>query len=185
MDEFQIIQLIREVTSSYFPQPHPFPTDDDAAQIAAINHQAIISVDALEEDIHFPAEASPFLIGYRAVAVAVSDLAAMGARPRGCFLSLSLPHKNHSHKNHPHKNRPHKNHSDKNCKNDFIKDLAAGFGLAASRVAMPLLGGNIIQGKSCGLSVTVIGDGNQCLGRRGAKGIQVGDAIYVSGFLGD
>lgn len=162
MDEFQIIKLIRDLADYHSPAPAEFPTDDDAAQLAHINQQAIISVDALEEGIHFPADAPPFLIGYRSVMVAVSDLAAMGAKPRGCFLSLSLP----------------QHHSNE----EFVKELAQGFALASSRVAMPLLGGNVIRGKSLGLSVTVVGDGKQVLGRRGA---QVGDAIYVSGFLGD
>lgn len=162
MDEFKIIQIIRRITSSYLPQPYNLSTDDDAAQIAEINHQAIISVDALEAGVHFPESASPFLIGYRAVVVAASDLAAMGVRPRGCFLALNLPAKH--------------------CHSKFIEGLASGFGLAASRIAMPLLGGNIIQGKSLGLSVTVVGDGAKCLVRKGAED---GDAIYVSGFLGD
>lgn len=163
MDEFQIIKLIREIADYYVPASYKFSTDDDAAQIAQINHQAIISVDALEEFRHFPPQAPAYLIGYRSVMVSVSDLAAMGARPRGCFLALSLPEQYRDEK--------------------FIRELAAGFSLAASRIAMPLLGGNLINSKSLGLSVTVVGDGEQVLSRRGD--VKVGDAIYVSGFLGD
>ena len=162
MDEFEIIQLIRSLAASYSNQSHLSPTDDDAALIAAIDHQAIISVDNLYEDRHFPANAPPFLIGQRAVAVAVSDLAAMGARPRGCFLALSLPAKH--------------------CSKEFITAFATGFGMAAGRVAMPLLGGNLTQSDALSMSVTVVGDGVNYLGR---DGTQAGDAIYVSGFLGD
>ncbi|MCH9664624.1 MAG: thiamine-phosphate kinase [Gammaproteobacteria bacterium] len=162
MDEFEIIQLIRSLAASYSNQSHLSPTDDDAALIAAIDHQAIISVDNLYEGRHFPANAPPFLIGQRAVAVAVSDLAAMGARPRGCFLALSLPAKH--------------------CSKEFITAFATGFGMAAGRVAMPLLGGNLTQSDALGMSVTVVGDGINYLGR---DGTQAGDAIYVSGCLGD
>ena len=65
---------------------------DDAAIIkTSKGHNLVISTDTLLEGVHFPTKMLPHNIGYRCVAVNISDMAAMGATPRWLTLALSLP----------------------------------------------------------------------------------------------
>lgn len=119
------------------------------------------SVDTLVSGVHFPEDAFPEDIGFRAVAVAVSDLAAMGARPIGMTLALTLPE------------------ADDFWLNAFSNGLAS----AAKTFNIPLVGGDTTRGP---LTITVQVMGalplNQGLLRSGAK---AGDQLCVSGVLGD
>ncbi|MFK8049196.1 MAG: thiamine-phosphate kinase [Halioglobus sp.] len=119
------------------------------------------SVDTLVSGVHFPEDAFPEDIGFRAVAVAVSDLAAMGARPIGMTLALTVPE------------------ADDFWLNAFSNGLAS----AAKTFNIPLVGGDTTRGP---LTITVQVMGalplNQSLLRGGAK---VGDQLCVSGVLGD
>ena len=119
------------------------------------------STDTLIEGVHFPEDAFPEDIGYRAVAVAVSDLAAMGARPIGMTLALTLPE------------------ADDFWLNMFSQGLAA----AVSAFDIPLVGGDTTRGPLV-ITVQVMGalPVGAALLRGGAK---VGDGVYVSGTVGD
>src|SRR5688572_27915328 len=65
---------------------------DDAAILAVpADHQLVVSMDTLNAGVHFPEDTAPADIGWKALEVNLSDLAAMGARPAWCTLSLSLP----------------------------------------------------------------------------------------------
>ena len=66
------------------------PGDDAAVISTTPNFAQIASIDTLLPDVHFPAEAPPELIGYRALMVSFSDLAAMRGVPRYCLVSLSM-----------------------------------------------------------------------------------------------
>lgn len=119
------------------------------------------SVDTVVEGVHFPEDTFPEDIGFRAVSVAASDLAAMGARPLGMTVALTLPE------------------VDELWLNAFSQGLAA----AVSEYQLPLVGGDTTRGP---LSITVQVLGglplDQALLRGGAK---PGDDLYVSGTLGD
>ena len=119
------------------------------------------SVDTMVEGVHFPADTFPEDIGFRAVAVAASDLAAMGARPLGMTLALTLPA------------------ADELWLHAFSEGIAA----AAGEFELPLVGGDTTRGPLT-ITVQVLGalPLNQALLRGGAS---VGDAVYVSGYLGD
>src|SRR5262245_33687598 len=65
--------------------------DDAAVLDVEASAQLVVTVDTSNADVHFPADADAFSIGYRALAVNLSDLAAMGATPRWFTLSLTLP----------------------------------------------------------------------------------------------
>ncbi|PJD93400.1 MAG: thiamine-phosphate kinase [Legionella sp.] len=65
--------------------------DDCALVSIPFGHQLAVSMDTLIEGVHFPQETSPFAIGYKALAVNLSDLAAMGATPAWFTLALTLP----------------------------------------------------------------------------------------------
>lgn len=119
------------------------------------------SMDTLVEGVHFPEDAFPEDIGFRAVAVALSDLAAMGARPIGMTLALTLPEAD-----------------------DFwLNAFSNGIGAAVSAFGIPLVGGDTTRGP---LSITVQVMGavpvDSALLRSGAS---AGDSVYVSGTLGD
>lgn len=119
------------------------------------------SVDTVVEGVHFPEDSFPEDVGFRAVAVAVSDLAAMGARPLGMTIALTLPE------------------ADEFWLNAFSQGVAQ----AVSAYDMPLIGGDTTRG-ALTITVQVLGalPLDQALLRSGAG---VGDAVYVSGTLGD
>lgn len=135
--------------------------DDGAVLDAPPGGQLVVAVDTLNADIHFPRGAPARAIGYRALAVNLSDLAAMGAEPAWATLVLSLQQADPS----------------------WLGDFAKGFFELAERHEIMLIGGDTIRGP---LSVTVAAYGfvpsQQALLRSGAH---AGDHVWVSGTLGD
>ncbi|WP_249679551.1 thiamine-phosphate kinase [Pseudomonas abieticivorans] len=135
---------------------------DDCALLAvpAGEHLAI-STDTLVNGVHFPDAADPFLLGQRALAVAASDLAAMGATPIGFTLALTLPQ----------------------VSEDWLKPFAEGLNRMAGHCQMRLIGGDTTRGPLC-LTVTVFGSvpAGQALTRSGAK---PGELLCVGGELGN
>ena len=135
--------------------------DDCAVIEVPSGKQLLISTDTLLEDIHFPANTEPDNIGYKSLAVSLSDLAAMGARPAYATLNLSMPEYDEK----------------------WLEKFSSGFYELASKYRVALIGGDTVQGPLC-ISVTVYGltDSGESLMRSGAC---VGDGIYVTGTLGD
>jgi len=135
--------------------------DDCAILRLDAGERLATSVDTMVEGVHFPVGSFPEDIGFRAVSVAASDLAAMGARPIGMTLALTLPA------------------ADELWLHAFSQGIAA----AASEYRLPLVGGDTTRGP---LTITVQVMGalplDKALLRSGAR---PGDAVYVSGFLGD
>jgi thiamine-monophosphate kinase len=138
---------------------------DDAAVVEAVrNRLEVLSVDALVEGVHFDrAFTPPAAIGHRALAVNVSDLAAMGASPRLALLSLALPRSL--------------------LLRDF-DEMIASLTASAARWRMTIAGGNLtrIDGPLV-LDITVVGTvkRRQVLTRGGAR---PGDDLYVTGSIG-
>ncbi|WP_439448038.1 thiamine-phosphate kinase [Stenotrophomonas sp. ATs4] len=135
---------------------------DDAALLQPrANEQLVVTADTLNSGVHFPAETAPFDIGWKTLAVNLSDLAAMGARPAWCTLALSLPE----------------------ASEEWIESFADGFFALADQHGTALIGGDTTRGP-LSLSVTAMGQvaRGQALRRDRA---QVGDDIWVSGTLGD
>jgi thiamine-monophosphate kinase len=138
---------------------------DDAAVVAPErNCLEVLTVDAIIEGIHFDRRFTPpDAIGHRALAVNLSDLAAMGAAPRFALLSLVLP-------------------ADLSCA-DFDAMVAAVAGLAA-RHRLHVIGGNLTRSPGpLMLDVTAAGSvkARQVLTRSGAR---PGDELYVTGAIG-
>jgi thiamine-monophosphate kinase len=138
---------------------------DDAAVIEpARNRAEVVTTDALVEGVHFDrAYVPPAAIGHKALAVNLSDLAAMGAEPRAALLSIVLP--------------------GAMSVADFDGMMGGWFALA-SRYEVALVGGNIARSPGpLVLDVTAIGSvkPRRALTRRGAR---PGDGIYVSGTVG-
>ena len=138
---------------------------DDAAVVEpARNRVEVLSVDALIEGVHFDrAFAPPDAIGHRALAVNLSDLAAMGAAPRLALLSMALPAA---------------------LPLADFDAVAAGFAALAARHGMHVAGGNLTRSPGpLMIDVTVLGTvkRRQALTRGGAR---PGDDLYVSGTIG-
>ena len=135
--------------------------DDCAILRLAAGERLATSVDTMVEGVHFPAGTFPEDIGFRAVSVAASDLAAMGARPIGMTLALTLPA------------------ADELWLHAFSQGLAA----AVARYRLPLVGGDTTRGP---LTITVQVLGALPVDRELLRGgAAPGDALYVSGCLGD
>lgn len=135
---------------------------DDCALLSPPAGQALAaSLDCLNAGVHFPLDTCPFDIGYKALAVNLSDLAAMGAEPLWFMLGLSLPQ----------------------ADADWLAQFAAGVGALATRYQLSLVGGDTTQGP-LSISVQIQGavPADKALRRSGA---QVGDDLWVSGYLGD
>ncbi len=135
--------------------------DDGALLQVPAGMQLVVAMDTLNAGVHFPPATAPAEIGWKALAVNLSDLAAMGAQPAWCTLSLSLP----------------------DADSGFVDAFLDGFLALAAEHDVALVGGDTTRGP---LSVCVTAHGfvepGQALRRNGAR---VGDEIWVSGTLGD
>lgn len=135
---------------------------DDAAVVQQpAGHELVLCTDTLVAGVHFPDDTPADAIGHKALAVNLSDLAAMGAEPMWTLLSLTLPEPD----------------------SDWVTAFARGFGALAERFGVQLVGGDTTRGP---LSITVQVAGSVPTGgalRRGTA--QAGDALFVSGPLGD
>lgn len=137
---------------------------DDAAVLRPPSGQRLlVSTDALVEGVHFLWRSqSPRVVGRRALVAALSDLAAMGARPLGCVLALALP---------------------RTLPVASLDGLVRGLLFEARHHGCPLVGGNITSATRTSLTFTVLGAAapGRILTRRGAR---AGDRILVTGSLG-
>jgi len=135
---------------------------DDAAIIKMPQGMdVVLSMDTLLEDTHFPAGTDPFDIGYKVLAVNLSDMAAMGAVPKWALLSISLPENDEA----------------------WLKEFASGFHHLAKQHSITLIGGDMSRGPlSVTLQIQGLVPAGTALKRDGA---QKGDLIYVTGSLGD
>src|SRR4051812_7364268 len=136
-------------------------TGDDAAILEVPpGERLVVSTDTSVEGVHFRRDwLNSFEIGYRATAAALSDLAAMAARPLGVLIALTLPNED---------------------KRD-AREIATGIREGASAVLCPIVGGDLSSGKSLSLTITALGSSRRPLTRSGAKAGQRG---YVTGRLG-
>ncbi|AMQ89943.1 thiamine-phosphate kinase [Marinobacter sp. LQ44] len=136
------------------------PGDDCAIQRVPEGRDLVFSVDTLVEGVHFPENYSPYYLGWRALAVATSDLAAMGATPVCFTLALTMPE----------------------AQPEWLADFAHGLAKASDAFGIALAGGDTTRGP---LAVSVQVHGTVAQGsaiRR--SGARPGDLICVSGPLG-
>ena len=135
---------------------------DDAALLQPPpGQQLVVAMDTLNAGVHFPEETAPADIGWKALAVNLSDLAAMGATPAWCTLSLSLPRSDAA----------------------WVDAFLDGFLGLAKMHGVALVGGDTTRGP---LSVSVTVHGFVAPGRALRRdAARVGDEVWVSGTLGD
>lgn len=137
--------------------------DDCAVFDPAFAESLVVSTDLLVEEIHFRrAWISSYFLGHKALLVNLSDLAAMGARPYACLLSLGIP-------------AP--------LSGEYFESFISGFLEECGRFDIPLIGGDLSRSDKVVISVTVIGSlgSGEPLLRSGAR---EGDSIILVGELG-
>lgn len=136
--------------------------DDCALLTPPAGQKIAISVDTLVADVHFPAQGDAYLIAQKALRCNLSDLAAMGAAPLAFTLALSLP----------------------NSDEEWLAAFSHGLRDCANEFNIPLIGGDTTRSPVATITIQVMGTlpKGTALLRSGAK---VGDAIFVSGTLGD
>lgn len=160
MREFDLIARIRERATARGDVLLGIG-DDCALLEVPVGLQLAITSDTLNAGVHFPPETRPFDIGWKSLAVNLSDLAAMGAQPAWCTLALALPE----------------------ASAEFVDGFLDGFLELAAQHGVALIGGDTSAGP---LSVNVTAHGfiepGQALRRDGAR---AGDEVWVSGTLGD
>ncbi len=135
---------------------------DDAAILSVPPGSALVATtDTLVEGVHFLPGAPAASIGHRALAVNLSDLAAMGARPAWALLALTLPQ----------------------AQEAWLQEFAAGLGALAHEYDVALVGGDTTRGPLC-VTVQLLGlvAADAALRRSGAG---AGDTLFVSGTPGD
>lgn len=164
LGEFGLIDRIR----ARFPQPAPpeLGIGDDAALLTpSPGMQLVVSTDLLAEGVHFERSFGQLrLLGRKSLAVNLSDLAAMGAKPRWFFLSLAIPAR---------------------FPLDQIEAFLDGLAEQAADHGVLLAGGDTCGSKSgLVISVTIMGEQRPALLLQ-RSGARPGDDIWVSGTLGD
>lgn len=163
MGEFELIRRYFLPLSKAGKHPAVLlgPGDDCAIQRLGEGQDLVFSVDTLVQGVHFPEHYAPENLGWRSLAVAASDLAAMGADPVCFTLAMTLPEANA----------------------DWLADFSSGLSAASRRFGLTLAGGDTTRGP---LTLTLQVQGTVPSG--GAihrSGARPGDVICVSGTLGN
>jgi thiamine-monophosphate kinase len=159
--EFRLIERIRELTAQARDDVRLGIGDDAAVLAPPPGKELVVAIDTLVEGVHFPPGTAAADIGWKALAVNLSDLAAMGASPAWALLALTLPSADAA----------------------FVEGFAEGFAKLAQPHRLALVGGDTTRGPLT-ISVAVHGfvPPGQALTRAGAR---VGDVVLVTGTLGD
>ncbi len=167
MNEFALIKR-------YFERPDgaAYTTSGDSGVVLGIgddcaiispdsDEETVITTDTLVAGVHFPERADPQLIAQRALRINLSDIAAMGAQPRWFLLALTLPELDEA----------------------WLEAFSLGLREVADHYHCVLMGGDTTRGPLT-ITITMLGTvpRGKALVRRGA---QVGDAVYITGCLGD
>ena len=135
--------------------------DDGAICDVESGYQLVTSIDTLIAGVHFPESTSAADIAYKALAVNLSDIAAMGALPKYFTLALTMPEVDQS----------------------WLQDFSQSLKQLSEQSGVSLIGGDTTKG-SLSITISIVGwvESGRALRRSGA---QVGDGVYVSNTIGD
>ena len=143
--------------------PGAFDLGDDAAILKALGDDIVVTTDAIVEGVHFLPDDPPDTIARKALGVNLSDLAAKGASPAGCVLTLAL----------------------RAADDGWLRPFAQALGEDCARFGCPLLGGDTVSTPGpLMISITAFGrvGAGRMVRRSGAK---PGDLVVVTGTIGD
>ena len=152
------LSLIKKISSLI---PDSSYIGDDTAYLEELG--IVVTTDTLAEDIHFRLKTtSPFDLGYKSLAVNLSDIASDGAIPSYAFVSISLP---------------------KYIDENFVEEFYKGINTLASKYGVIIAGGDITGAEKLFINITAIGktEGYKPARRNNAK---AGDVVFVTGNLG-
>ncbi|MDP4556175.1 thiamine-phosphate kinase [Halomonas meridiana] len=141
--------------------------DDATLLIPQSGQQLAVSVDTSVVNVHFPHDAPAHAVGHRALAVALSDLAAMGAAPRWCLMALTLDQRAFN---------------DDAAAERWLSRYASGFHALCQQYDTALVGGDVTSGE-LSIGVTVMGEVPTGLAMT-RSGARPGDVVAVTGALG-
>jgi thiamine-monophosphate kinase len=139
------------------------PGSDSAAVSVSPGMQLVATTDAVTEGVHFDLRRfSPEDVGWKSLAVNLSDLAAAGARPRWFLCALGVPKSSRA--------------------GQIARRISRGMAPLARRTSCALVGGNVTRASEWSVTITALGEARRALTRTGAR---PGDALVVVGALGD
>lgn len=173
MNEFELIERVFLQMQAAMPVPCELEKgigDDAAVMTIPVGSRLVSCIDTLVQGRHFSGDwdqvhALAFAIGYKAVAVNVSDIAAMGAAPHSILLALALPQRL--------------------ATDAWLSEFAKGLFHACQLFGVSLIGGDTTRSDQLVLSVSAQGILAKSTPAVYRSGAQVGDKVYVSGTLGD
>ena len=137
---------------------------DDAAVLKSFSDEfyQLVTIDTVVEGTHFTYDISPEKIGWKAMAVNISDIAAMGGIPENAVISVAIP---------------------KNLPIDFFEKLISGINSAAEKFNVAVVGGDTVGSDILSITITLLGKvEKQCLCTR--YGAKLGNVVAVTGTLG-
>jgi thiamine-monophosphate kinase len=162
MGEFELLARLRERLGAPGPRVRLGAGDDAAVTVPG--GATATSVDALVEGVHFSRETAPLAsIGFKALAAALSDLAAMGAEPGEAYTALGVP---------------------PDLDEDGCLELLAGLEQLAAETGTTLAGGDVSRAPVLSLAITVVGHGPEPGRFVTRSGARAGDAVVLTGELG-
>ncbi len=159
LGEIKLIERIRERTKK--EEGVIVGIGDDSAVLSFGGGNLLATSDLLIEGVHFYPYFKPYFLGWKALAVSLSDISAMGGEPLFALLSLSLP----SH-----------------LSEEWLDDFLTGWEELAGMFNVCLVGGDMTEGEKIVIDSIVLGKADSPILRSGAK---IHDKIFVTGFLGD
>lgn len=163
--EFGFIERFKPLFQNLVPEGQVGIGDDCAILPFNDEEYWLVTTDLLLEDVHFFRNATtPEQLGYKSLAVNLSDIAAMGGRPVGSFLSIGIP---------------------PDIDVEYLDAFMKGYQELSSKYNTPLFGGDTTSSKkSLTINVCVIGKCPKGIARKRSMA-QLGDAVCVTGFPGD
>jgi len=158
--------LIRKMSAGLVSTGRPIIAgigDDSAVLPSSADRLQLVTTDMLVENVHFRLDfAEPFQIGWRSIAVNISDIAAMGGEPTYAFISIALP---------------------RDTTVEFVDELYSGMQKIATEYSVDIVGGDTVSAPQIVINVALLGEveSKNLVLRSGAK---AGDALVVTGDLG-